>query len=381
MTSTGIRLFCMAALVPCAASAAPITGPYVSLGGGVNFAYDQNVEPSGFGPAAHSYVFDPGGAVQAALGFGFGNGLRVEAEGDYADNHVHGVVYPSNYGSLRAGGVEQQYGGFGNVLYDLPFRLPVRPYVGLGAGYQEIELDNVNASGFNTVVGHIAPITRGNFAYQAVAGFAVPLPVAGLSLTAEYRFIGVLSPGPYFRGNYAFETPVITNVGGPPTLQRTVLREHATFDNIFDNEILFGLRYAFNGAPPPPSPLPVPVAAPAPAPARTYLVFFDWDSATLTTRALDIVGEAARNSTVVHTTLLEVNGYADTSHALSARRGEQYNLRLSLRRADSVRAALVRDGVPANVIEVHGYGDTHLLVPTGPDVREPQNRRVEIVLR
>jgi outer membrane protein OmpA-like peptidoglycan-associated protein len=45
-----------------------------------------------------------------------------------------------------------------------------------------------------------------------------------------------------------------------------------------------------------------------------------------------------------------------------------------------VAGQLVTDGVPAAAIEIHGYGETHLLVPTGPGVREPQNRRVEIVL-
>ena len=83
----------------------------------------------------------------------------------------------------------------------------------------------------------------------------------------------------------------------------------------------------------------------------------------------------------MRTTTIEVDGYADTSHALPGARGQAYNLRLSLRRADAVRSELVRDGVPASVIAVHGYGDTHLLVPTGPNAREPQNRRVEIVLR
>jgi OOP family OmpA-OmpF porin len=52
---------------------------------------------------------------------------------------------------------------------------------------------------------------------------------------------------------------------------------------------------------------------------------------------------------------------------------------LSERRARVVAAELVRDGVPQNAIDMHAYGDTHLLVPTGPGVREPQNRRVEIV--
>jgi OOP family OmpA-OmpF porin len=42
---------------------------------------------------------------------------------------------------------------------------------------------------------------------------------------------------------------------------------------------------------------------------------------------------------------------------------------------------LVKDGVPRNGITIQGFGDTHLLVATAPGVREPQNRRVEIVIR
>ena len=40
---------------------------------------------------------------------------------------------------------------------------------------------------------------------------------------------------------------------------------------------------------------------------------------------------------------------------------------------------LVKNGVPNNAITIQGFGGTHLLVPTGPGVREPQNRRVEII--
>jgi OOP family OmpA-OmpF porin len=54
---------------------------------------------------------------------------------------------------------------------------------------------------------------------------------------------------------------------------------------------------------------------------------------------------------------------------------------LSIRRANAVKAELIRDGVPENAITAQGFGDTHLLVPTGPGVREPQNRRVEIIIR
>jgi outer membrane protein OmpA-like peptidoglycan-associated protein len=137
------------------------------------------------------------------------------------------------------------------------------------------------------------------------------------------------------------------------------------------------LRYAlFTPAPPMPAPAaaPPPVAAPAPQAARTYLVFFDWDRADLSARARQIVAEAAQASTHVQTTRIEVNGYTDLSGTA------EYNQRLSVRRAQSVKSELVRDGVAADAISIHGYGESNPLVQTAKGVREPQNRRVEIIL-
>ena len=59
----------------------------------------------------------------------------------------------------------------------------------------------------------------------------------------------------------------------------------------------------------------------------------------------------------------------------------RYNQGLSVRRAEAVRAELVRNGVPRDAITVQGFGENRPLVPTAQGVREPQNRRVEIVLR
>ena len=119
---------------------------------------------------------------------------------------------------------------------------------------------------------------------------------------------------------------------------------------------------------------PAPAAA-APAPARTYLVFFDWDRADITDRARQIIAEAATNSTRVQTTRIEVAGHADRSGT------PQYNQRLSQRRADTVAAELVRNGVQRSQIGVQAFGESRPLVATADGVREPQNRRVEIVLR
>jgi outer membrane protein OmpA-like peptidoglycan-associated protein len=117
-----------------------------------------------------------------------------------------------------------------------------------------------------------------------------------------------------------------------------------------------GLRYTFGGGPPLSKPPPV---TPAPVASRSYLVFFDWDKATLTDRARQIIREAAENSTHVQYTRIDVNGYTDTSGT------PKYNQGLSVRRAQAVAAELVRDGVSQNIISVQGFGDTHLLVPTG----------------
>jgi OOP family OmpA-OmpF porin len=46
-----------------------------------------------------------------------------------------------------------------------------------------------------------------------------------------------------------------------------------------------------------------------------------------------------------------------------------------------VSAELVRLGVPQSTIAIMAFGDTHPLVPTAAGVREPQNRRVEIILK
>jgi OOP family OmpA-OmpF porin len=183
--------------------------------------------------------------------------------------------------------------------------------------------------------------------------------VPGLALTAEYRFFGVGSRKYNVAAQAAPGTPVAFGT--------------AKLGNDFNHAVMIGLRYNFNQPPPPPP--PAPAAAPAPAPTRSYLVFFDWDKAALTDRARQIIKEAADNSTRVQYTRIEVNGYTDTSGT------PKYNQGLSVRRAQAVAAELVKNGVPTNAITIQGFGDTHLLVPTGPGVREPQNRRVEIIIR
>jgi outer membrane protein OmpA-like peptidoglycan-associated protein len=104
-----------------------------------------------------------------------------------------------------------------------------------------------------------------------------------------------------------------------------------------------------------------------------YQVFFDFDHADLTPRAVEIVDEAAANAAAGKVTNIDVTGYTDTVGS------EEYNMRLSRRRALTVQAELVKQGTPASEIAIFAKGKHDLLVPTGDGVREPQNRRVQIV--
>jgi outer membrane protein OmpA-like peptidoglycan-associated protein len=57
------------------------------------------------------------------------------------------------------------------------------------------------------------------------------------------------------------------------------------------------------------------------------------------------------------------------------------NTRLSLNRAETVRSLLVDAGVNPELMDIRAHGENDPLVPTGPNMAEPKNRRVEIQVR
>ena len=125
--------------------------------------------------------------------------------------------------------------------------------------------------------------------------------------------------------------------------------------------------------PPPPAPAPAPMAAPAPAP-RTFIVFFEFDKSSLTTEGRGVVDAIVAVAKEGASARIQVNGYTDTSGT------RKYNQGLSERRAEAVRAALIRGGIASNRIAVAAYGEDNLRVKTPNGVKEPQNRRVEVLI-
>jgi OOP family OmpA-OmpF porin len=346
-----------------------VSGLYIGAGAGVNFLENSTLRSdaslagglraNGVGGRGRA-IYDPGYAGVVSVGWGFGNGLRIEAEGNFRQNDFDKIGgFPGAGLRNTAGGIQRTYGVMGNVLYD--FRIPgvpwIVPYVGAGAGYAWTDWSRVRATGPGGSA--LSTATEGGFAYQAIGGFAFPIAqVPGLAVTAEYRYFATEPMD--------MNTRVVNpaNVGIAGGRLRTDNQNHS---------VLVGLRYAFNQ----PRPAPVmaaPIAA-APAPARTYLVFFDWDRADLTDRARQIIADAAQNARAVSSTRIEVSGHADRTGTA------QYNQRLSVRRAEAVAGELVRRGISREEITIQGFGFDRPLVPTAMGVREPQNRRVEIVLR
>jgi opacity protein-like surface antigen len=336
---------------PIAVQAQPFHGIYIGAGTGYNLPIDIGATTNLVLPSTPTDLKTTGGFVGlASIGYALGNGMRFETEGDYRRGNVNGATGPF---VTDATGKLQTYAVMANALFDLDVGVPwLYPYLGGGVGYAWTHLGNVVLSGPTLPSSATANSTKASFAFQAIGGLSFPVPrVPGLSLTTEYRFFGVP----------ANETFAVS--GGNEIKLR----------GQYNHSFLLGVRYAFNVSPP--TPLPLDTVGPAPAAARSYMVFFGWDKATLTDHARQIIREAADNSTKAQYTRIEVNGYTDTSGT------KRYNQGLSVRRARAVQAELVKDGVPKNAITIQGFGDINLLVPTGPGVREPQNRRVEIIIR
>lgn len=60
---------------------------------------------------------------------------------------------------------------------------------------------------------------------------------------------------------------------------------------------------------------------------------------------------------------------------------EKYNHRLALRRAEAILNILSKERIDPNTIELTSHGENNPLVKTADGVREPMNRRVQVIVR
>jgi len=268
---------------------------------------------------------------------------------------VPGTTYSADLSSLV---------GMANGYIDLNGFLPhifgpLQPYIDGGVGFAHNDLQTSTGR----IVG-VFPFTqsgaaRTNFAWGAGAGLAYAFtPNLAVDMAYKYLDLGRIQSG---------TSVSFLGVATPVTAIKS--------DNLTVHTVTVGLRFTFGA---PLAPPPVPVAAP-PAPPRaavapqqqTFIVFFEFDKSSLTADGRQVV-DAAAAAFKSGKSGVAIAGYTDLAGT------QQYNLALSKRRADTVKAALVRDGVLASAINESWHGKENPRVPTADGVREPQNRRVEI---
>jgi len=273
---------------------------------------------------SNNYNMDIGYAVGGVVGYDF-VGPRVELEGVFRSNNGTGTANFGNIFSNVSGRIEQ-LSVMANLLYDFLPGATITPYVGAGAG---IAFADAAINGCS--------LCSTQFAYQGIVGL-------GWNVDQNFR---INLDGRYY---------ATTN---PPAYQNN------NFTAMLSLSYKFGQPEAAPVAPPPP-------AAVAPP---SFMVFFDWDRSNLSAQALNTIKQAADAYKTKGNARITATGHADKSGP------EAYNMALSLRRANTVKDALVQNGVPATAIAVVGRGEAQPLVQTADGVREPQNRRVEIVVQ
>ena len=365
----------------------PLTGPqawYVGPEGGFTSLGNQNDDVTtvpftvnGAGPFSRftgRTNYDAGFNVGGRGGYQWGP-LRIEEEYNYRHSDL------SSFAGITAGSRNNLFEGqrntnaiMTNVIYDFTIGFPVTPHVGFGVGAVEIN-DSVGVNPF--VLGPISGATPAGpyafptrvyggtllknnnswqFGYQAIAGFRYDInPLLAFDL--DYRYLATTENTVSNRG--LFPLPPV----GVPSRYKTGYNT---------NNVVASLTLKFG--PPPPAPPPAVPPAPPPAPPhQVYLVFFDWDRYNITPEGQQILVLAANQYKSGAPVRIQVTGYTDLSGSAG------YNQRLSERRANAVAAALERLGVPRSDMVVTGRGMNDPRVPTPLGVREPQNRRVEIV--
>ena len=125
--------------------------------------------------------------------------------------------------------------------------------------------------------------------------------------------------------------------------------------------------------PPPPPPPPPPPTPPPQAKLILRGVHFDFNKYDIRPGDAAVLDEATATLKEHPNVTVDVNGYCDAVGS------EDYNLRLSEKRANSVVDYLEKAGIPANRMMPHGYGKTNFVATNSTAEGRAQNRRVELV--
>jgi outer membrane protein OmpA-like peptidoglycan-associated protein len=330
---------------------------YVGIAGGgmivedIDYSITNSAAPTlgGTGSVDHNYGID----LDGTIGYDFG-AFRLETEVGYRRATVDGysstglipvgtgtTVAAGNYG--YAGGRSSALSFMVNGLLDFGPDDGLQGFVGGGAGVARVQQRLALTRSYQ-----LLDDSDTVFAWQALAGIRAPLS-DHLDVSLKYRFFNA------------------DNV-------KLVDARNSAYDGRFrSHSLLGGLTYNFGApeeaAPPPPPPPPPPEVVCSPGP---FIVFFEWDKSDITPEAASILDNAVTQYQTCNNAQVMLAGFTDRSGSAS------YNVGLSQRRADAVKAYLASKGIPDGVMTTEAFGETRPRVETADGVREVQNRRVEI---
>jgi outer membrane protein OmpA-like peptidoglycan-associated protein len=302
-----------------------------------------------------SMDFDTGWAALGTIGYGFEKNWRVEFEVGYRSNDVDAYFAGKpSYIALEEqislpmyntrNGEFDEWTFMVNVIYDVPLTDKLDLNIGVGAGADFADFDD--SSSVND--------DDWNFAYQGIVGLSYALSDR-LDMTLTYRYLNVDSPSFSATTRYGTETYALEDV-----------EKHS---------LTVGLRWDLHEdeapivAPPPVLP-PQPSAEP-----EQFVIFFGFNKCNITAEADAVLSEAASAAKTTGAASILIVGHTDTVGSNS------YNQKLSDCRASAAKSGLVSKGINEGQISASGRGETELLVKTGDNVKEPQNRRATIDLQ
>jgi OmpA-OmpF porin, OOP family len=348
---------------------------YAGIEGGLLIAEDTDLDITTTQPVAtvegavQINNNNPGYDFDGIVGYDFG-GFRTEAEVAYkavqhdglvarAPGVPGGVGMGTSLGALNTNGQTDALSFMVNGLLDFGDDDGLQGFVGAGIGVARVEVTSTLAS-----PSWLDDSDTG-LAWQALAGVRAPIS-DNWDVGLKYRYF---------------------NASG---MEFVDTRNRAVETDFKSHSLLGSLIYNFGGAPVAPVVVAPPVVIAPPKPPMVtppkppviakpvcntapYIVYFDHDKSNLRPDAATVLDAAAANYANCGNARVMLAGHADRSGNAT------YNVGLSNRRNDTVRGYLTTKGVPSGALSAQGFGEGQNRVPTADGVREPQNRRVEVV--
>jgi len=353
-------------------------GLYVGAGLGLSSSPDVTAS----GTSGGKVVFDNSTMGAAVVGYDYGTNWRAEAEISRRAAGLKSVAATAASGEALATSLMV------NAIYDLDVDSVVKPYVGVGVGLADVNIKNgtpfggssINKSDSVTAAQGIVGASYamndkidlfGDYRYYktAKADFTTAVGTkTSMDFTAHSAMVGLR----FSFGGSAGMNPSQAEAASSLDSQTTQLVENEPKESPLTQP-----------APPAPQaakvePVVVAEAAVDAIPERTlptaYTVFFDLNKADLKPEGHKIIETVAQNAKAMKLTRMDLTGHTDSSG------DDKYNVGLSKRRAEAVRAAFVALGFDEAEIMVLAKGETSPIVKTPDGKYAPKNRRVEIVL-